>query len=98
MVNDKQNELIVIFGVIGIRRLLSFPKDPPFQSFIDVNLVPKFISFLSRYDSPKLQLEAAWCLTNIASGSDQQVQVLISKGIIDSFVKLLQSPHIEIIE
>lgn len=98
MVNDKQNELIVIFGVIGIRRLLSFEKDPPFQSFIDVNLVPKFIGFLSRSDSPKLQLESAWCLTNIASGSDQQVQVLISKGIIDSFVKLLQSQHIEIIE
>lgn len=65
---------------------------------IDANLVPKFISFLHRTDSPKLQFEAAWCLTNIASGQSSQVQVLIDKGTVPVLVQLLASPHIEVIE
>ena len=69
LVNNTE-DLMILFATIGLRRLLSFEVDPPFQQFIDVNLVPKFIQFLARNDMPKLQLEAAWCLTNIASGSD----------------------------
>ena len=95
---QSDQDLIILFATIGMRRLLSFENDQPFQQFIDVNLVPKFITFLARSDLPKLQLEAAWCLTNIASGSDQQVQVLISNGMIDCFVKLLETPHVELIE
>jgi importin subunit alpha-1 len=89
---------MLIFAAIGLRRLLSFEKNPPIQSFIDANLIPKFIQYLSRHDLPKLQFEAAWCLTNVASGSYQHVQVLLGKGTIDAFVQLLASPHVEVIE
>jgi importin subunit alpha-6/7 len=65
---------------------------------IDANLIPRFISFLSRADVPKLQFEAAWCLTNVASGDHEHVQVLLNKGTVDAFVRLLQSPHFEVIE
>jgi hypothetical protein len=94
----QNDDLKIVFASIGLRRLLSFEKTPPIQSFIDANLVPKFIQFLSRNDLPKLQFESAWCLTNVASGSFQHVQVLIGKGTIDAFVQLLHSPHIEVIE
>lgn len=60
--------------------------------------MPRFISFLSREDLPKLQFEAAWCLTNVASGTYEHVQVLIQKGTVDQLIKLLKSPHIEVIE
>jgi len=49
--------------------LLSLENDPPIQAVIDANVVPKLIIFLSRNDLPKLQFEAAWALTNIASGT-----------------------------
>ena len=87
-----------MFATIGMRRLLSLEKGPPIQSFIDANLVPRFIQYLSRNDLPKLQFEAAWCLTNVASGNYEHVQVLIGKGTIEAFVALLRSPHIEVIE
>ncbi len=45
-----------VFATIGFRRLLSFEKNPPIQAVIDMNLVPKFLSFLKRFDQPKLQV------------------------------------------
>ncbi|CDW72241.1 importin subunit alpha-1-like [Stylonychia lemnae] len=88
----------VIFATVGFRRLLSQERNPPIQPVIDANLVPKFISFLQRADFPKLQFEAAWCLTNIASGQQEQVQVLIDKGTVNVLVELLNSPHLEVVE
>lgn len=67
------DDLKIVFASIGLRRLLSFEKNPPIQNFIDANLIPKFIQYLARSDLPKLQFEAAWCLTNVASGSYQHV-------------------------
>jgi glucuronate isomerase len=46
---------------------------------------------LQRNDLPKLQFEAAWCLTNVASGDHEHVQVLINKGTVSAFVSLLHS-------
>ena len=40
---------------------------------IDLNLVVKFLQFLKRFDMPKLQFEAAWCITNLASGTNDHV-------------------------
>ncbi len=103
-----QNNLKQIFACIGFRRLLSQEVNPPIQQVIDANLVPKFIQFLQREDIPKIQVnltkltsfqfEAAWCLTNLASGKADHVQVLIEKGTINILVQLLNSAHIEVVE
>lgn len=48
---------------------------------IDANLIPIFIQFL-HHELPKLQFEAAWCLTNIASGTSDHVNNLIEKEVL----------------
>lgn len=85
-------------GVIGLRKILSIEEGPPIQPVIDANLVPRLIEFMQREDLPHLQLESAWALTNVASGTTQQTQTIIDKGGISLFVKILYSKHPEVAE
>jgi hypothetical protein len=42
----ENDDLKVTFSTIGLRRLLSFEKNPPIQSVIDMNLVPRLLTLL----------------------------------------------------
>jgi len=46
----------------------------------------------------KFQFEAAWCLTNIASGTSDHVNTIIEQGALQSFVNLCDSQHIDVVE
>lgn len=76
-----------------VRMVLSLENNPPIEQVLSSSpdLIPRLISFLDCYDSPQLQLEAAWCMTNIASGSSQCTAFIVQAGVIPSFVKLLET-------
>lgn len=78
-----QNEdlTIKLMACVGLRRLLSIENTPPIQAVIDANLVQVFIELL-HHNIPKFQFEAAWCLTNIASGTTDHVNNLIEKSVL----------------
>lgn len=80
------------------RKLLSIEKNPPLQQVIDAKVVPRFIEFLRDDTRQELQFEAAWALTNIASGSQDQTRTVIDHGAIPVFVKLLSSVKDEVRE
>ena len=82
-----------------IRMLLSLENNPPFDQVVNSpGLVGKIVSFLDCFDFPQLQLEAAWCVTNIASGNEQCTAIVVNEGAIPRFVALLNTMYDDIKE
>ncbi|CAN8269639.1 unnamed protein product [Cochlearia groenlandica] len=63
------------------------------EEVIQAGLVPRFVEFLTWDDFPQLQFEAAWALTNIASGTSENTEVVIDHGAVAILVRLLSSTY-----
>lgn len=74
-----------------IRKLLSVQKNPPIEEVIKAGMVPIFIDFLKNEKEKQLQFEAAWVLTNVASGNSDQTKTIVEGGGINVFITLLDS-------
>ncbi|KAI9309972.1 armadillo-type protein [Zopfochytrium polystomum] len=80
-------------------------KDPPIQELIELGVVPLLVSFLVFRTTPEhqpshraLQFEAAWALTNIASGNSTQTEVVIESGAIPHLIRLVRSNNPDVKE
>ena len=86
------------YGIIGLRRILSQKANLPIQQVIDHNVVVKILEMAQNSSQPHIQMEATWCLANMASGTTEQTASLIQKNVIPIFVELARSPHYQIAE
>ncbi|XP_047693834.1 importin subunit alpha-8 [Prionailurus viverrinus] len=80
------------------RKMLSRERNPPLKLIVEAGLIPRLVEFLKSSLHPCLQFEAAWALTNIASGTSEQTQAVVESGAIQPLVELLSSPHMTVCE
>lgn len=90
--------IVQLNAVQAARKLLSSDRNPPIDDLIASGILPILVQCLSCDDNPPLQFEAAWALTNIASGTSAQTQAVVNAGAVPLFLKLLVSTHQNVCE
>ncbi|XP_053561530.1 LOW QUALITY PROTEIN: importin subunit alpha-4 [Bombina bombina] len=85
-------------AVQAARKLLSSDRNPPIDDLIKSGILPILVKCLESDDNPSLQFEAAWALTNIASGTSAQTQAVVQANAVPLFLRLLHSLHQNVCE
>uniref|UniRef100_A0A8I4A2R6 IBB domain-containing protein n=1 Tax=Callithrix jacchus TaxID=9483 RepID=A0A8I4A2R6_CALJA len=87
------NPVVQLSAVQAARKLLSSDRNPPIDDLIKSGILPILVKYLERDDNPSLQFEAAWALTNRASGTSA-----LTQAVVYLFLRLLHSPHQNVCE
>ena len=88
---SSDDPLEVAEAAVGLRKILSMDKNPPIAEVLQTGLLPKLGELLADFSRPMVQLEIAWALTNISSGTAEQTQAVVNSGVVPIFVQLLKS-------
>ncbi|CAF4887197.1 unnamed protein product [Pieris macdunnoughi] len=71
------------------RRKLSKEQNPPISIMLEVGVLKPLVDALDRDDCNDLQFEAAWAITNIASGTHEHTMAVVDSGAIPQLITLL---------
>jgi hypothetical protein len=94
--NTPESNKQMLEAVQGIRKMLSVEENPPVLDVIEAGAVPVLVGLLQRNDLDKVQFEAAWALTNVAS--TQYTEEVVTCGAVPDLTRLLLSGNADVRE
>ncbi|KAH3745625.1 glycoside hydrolase [Pelomyxa schiedti] len=92
------DETLYLPATTQLRKLLSIEESPPIQEVVESHVLPHLVRFMGMEDKPTLVYEAAWAVTNVASGNARQSQAVIDAGAVQVFIHLIDSTNYELCE
>jgi len=78
-------------GLVGLKKFLSQPQGSPIEEVLDSGVVPRLLEIMEDSIEPQIQLDAAWCLVTLCSGTPEQTQQVVDCGMIPIFLSALDS-------
>nr|XP_039253684.1 importin subunit alpha-1-like [Styela clava] len=93
--SDKEKQFLCTQNA---RKILSRERHPPINKMIEANIIPKLVTFLKWDDNPQMQFEAAWALTNIASGNSEQTCAVVHGGAVPNLIEMLSHSAMNVVE
>ena len=93
LLSDAHGKEALMVALRQLRQELSRKKSPPIDATLHVpGLITRLVLLLGRRDDRDLQLEVAWILTNLASGTEQQCAPVLEAGTAKAFVEVRLPP------
>lgn len=89
---------VQLVAIQSARKLLSSDRNPPIDELIACDMLPTLVNCLDNNHDSNLQFEAAWALTNIASGSQMQTMQVVKANAVPKFIQLLSSQYQNVCE
>ncbi|KAF2074361.1 hypothetical protein CYY_004337 [Polysphondylium violaceum] len=89
---NSEDRAMVYCALVQFRKLLSLDKNPPIDAVLECNIIPKLNQLLA-CNNTQVQFEAAWALTNIASGNSKQTEAVIKGGSVSIFIEILSQEN-----
>ena len=82
-----------------VRKLLSTELNPPIDAVLEAGVLPHLVGLLAAPAAdPVLLFEAAWAVTNVASGNSGHTRALVASGVLAHLVRLLAHPASDVVE
>ncbi|KAA0170934.1 hypothetical protein FNF28_01212 [Cafeteria roenbergensis] len=73
-------------AVFHVRKALSVEESPPLQEVVESGRLPLLVSMAQGSGPVRLQFEALWAITNVASGSSEFTNAAVEAGAIEAAV------------
>lgn len=84
-------EMQMYLALKWFRHELSRETSPPLEQVVATGVTPLFVQFMESHPQLRVRMEAAWCLTNIASGDSRMIDAVVDAGSIPAAIQIMKA-------